>query len=118
MANTCLSKFRVIFRIIEFSGNNESKLSKMITDHEIFLYMFDSLPMFIVLVLFNLVHPSRILIGPDAQWPKLSKEEKRARKDLKKREKVEKRLAKTGEMPSIELAPIVVGSSDTFSASK
>ncbi|KAF7712522.1 RTA-like protein [Penicillium ucsense] len=79
-----LISFRVIFRIIEFAGDNTSKLSLTINRHEIFTYVFDSMPMLFALIIFNAVHPGKVLVGPDAEWPTVSKEEKKARKRAKK----------------------------------
>ncbi|KAL2851171.1 hypothetical protein BJY01DRAFT_245107 [Aspergillus pseudoustus] len=81
--------FRVIFRIIEFAGDNMSKLSRTIDNHEVLEYIFDSMPMFFALIIFNVAHPGKILVGPDAEWPKVIKEEKKA----SKRAKNEGRLA-------------------------
>ncbi|KAJ5734846.1 hypothetical protein N7533_013249 [Penicillium manginii] len=92
-----LISFRVIFRIIEFAGDNTSKLATTISNHEIFIYIFDSLPMFFALVIFNVIHPGKIFVGPDANWPKPSKEEKKAAKQAKKEAK---RLAKAGSSTS------------------
>ncbi|CEJ57908.1 hypothetical protein PMG11_06585 [Penicillium brasilianum] len=83
-----LISFRVIFRIIEFAGDNTSKLSRTIDGHEVYVYVFDSMPMFLALIIFNLVHPGKILVGPDAEWPKVSKEEKAAKKRAKKEAKL------------------------------
>lgn len=87
----------MIFRIIEFAGDNTSKLATTISNHEIFMYIFDSLPMFFALIVFNVIHPGKILVGPDANWPKLSKEEKKATKKAKKEAK---QLAKAGGLTS------------------
>jgi hypothetical protein len=57
----------------------------MMDRHEIFLYMFDCLPMFLALVIFHITHPGRIMTGPDSYWPKLTKEEKKAKKAGKKK---------------------------------
>jgi hypothetical protein len=38
--------------------------------------------------MFNVVHPGKILIGPGAEWPKVSKEEKAAQKRAKKERQV------------------------------
>jgi hypothetical protein len=66
----------------------------MIDRHEIFLYMFDCLPMFLALVIFNITHPGRIMTGPDSYWPKLTKEEKKAKKAEKKSQREEKKREK------------------------
>jgi hypothetical protein len=44
--------------------------------------------MFLALIIFNAVHPGKVLVGPDAEWPKVSKEDKRAMKRAKKEAKL------------------------------
>lgn len=58
---TCVFQLRIIFRIVEFAGDNNSKLSREIGNHEIYLYLFDCLPMICALFIFNVVHPARVL---------------------------------------------------------
>ena len=59
---------RIIFRLIEFSrGTTESN---PILTKEFYLYIFDGIPMFIAIVLWNLVHPGSILQGPDSVLPR------------------------------------------------
>lgn len=40
--------------------------------------------MFIAVLIFNVYHPGKTLQGPDANFPKLSKDEKRMLKEQKK----------------------------------
>ena len=47
---------RSIFRLVEYSQGN----SGWLLTHEWTLYVFDSVPMLTVMVLFNLVHPSHV----------------------------------------------------------
>jgi len=53
---SALIMVRSIFRIIEYLQGNNGYLLR----HEVFLYIFDALLMFMVMVLFNWVHPSEI----------------------------------------------------------
>ena len=71
-----LISVRIIFRLIEYS----SGLSSAIPTHEAYQYVFDSTPMLIALVLFNIVHPGRIMAGKEANLPS-RKERKAAGKD-------------------------------------
>ncbi|MCJ1353020.1 MAG: hypothetical protein MMC33_003004 [Icmadophila ericetorum] len=98
-----LISIRIIYRVIEFSGGPTSTIPKT----ESYAYIFDSTLMFIALVLFNVIHPGRILVGPESEFPKKVKlsraEKKRAKqekKDLKARVKEGKRLGSTGSSPS------------------
>lgn len=56
---------RIIFRLIEYSKG----LDSTIPNHEAYQYVFDTLPMFLALVLFNLVHPGRIMPGKESDFP-------------------------------------------------
>jgi len=47
---------RSIFRVVEYAQGNDGFLLR----HEYFLCVFDSVLMFLVMVVFNLVHPSEI----------------------------------------------------------
>jgi len=89
-----LISFRIIYRIIEFSAGSQSKLSNTISNNEWFAYVFDSMPMFFALALFNVFHPGRTLVGPESEFPKLTKEEKKQKKMEKKLKKIEKKEAK------------------------
>jgi hypothetical protein len=53
---SCLIMIRSMFRLIEYiQGNNGYLLH-----HELYLYIFDSLLMFLTMVTFNVVHPQEI----------------------------------------------------------
>jgi energy-converting hydrogenase Eha subunit E len=56
---------RIIFRIVEYS----SGLTSTIPNHEAYQYALDTLPMFAALVLYILVHPGRIMRGPETEMP-------------------------------------------------
>lgn len=52
---------RSIFRIIEYVQGNAGYL----LSHEVFLYVFDATLMFLTMLLFNCLHPSRIIMRGD-----------------------------------------------------
>ncbi|CAM1507661.1 Fc.00g073020.m01.CDS01 [Cosmosporella sp. VM-42] len=56
---------RIIFRICEYSQGLESK----IPNHEAYQYCLDSLPMLVALVVYNVVHPGRIMRGHAGDMP-------------------------------------------------
>ena len=60
-----LITLRIIFRLVEFA----SGLDSSIPNHEAYQYCLDSLPMWIALVLFNVVHPGRIMPGKEGDFP-------------------------------------------------
>jgi len=51
--------------LIEYS----SGLNSSIPNHEVYQYIFDSLPMFLALVVFNVIHPGRIMPGKESDFP-------------------------------------------------
>lgn len=56
---------RIVFRLIEWSGG----LNSTIPNHEVYQYIFDSLPMFTALVIYNVIHPGRIMPGKKSDFP-------------------------------------------------
>ena len=55
-ATSALILIRSIFRIIEYIQGNSGYL----LSHEVYLYVFDAVLMFMVMVLFNWIHPSQV----------------------------------------------------------
>ncbi|MBE3045251.1 RTA1 domain-containing protein [Candidatus Bathyarchaeota archaeon] len=90
------SQIRIIFRLVELipGANYDNPL----LTNEVYVFCLDALPVFIGLVLLNIVHPGRVLRGADSEFPTVSraekKELKRQKKDAKKVEKQAKRDAK------------------------
>ncbi|KAI9665829.1 MAG: hypothetical protein M1821_003763 [Bathelium mastoideum] len=103
---------RIIFRLIEYSTG----LHSTIPNHEVYMYIFDSTPMLLALVLYLVFHPGRLMPGKESDFPS-----RRERKEIS-------RLMKTGEFGKREeqgLVPVQapthayepVGSSHTRSLS-
>lgn len=59
-------KIRIIFRLAEYSKG----LNSTIPNHEVYQYVFDTLPMLVALVIFNFVHPGRIMPGKISDFPR------------------------------------------------
>lgn len=78
-------QYRIAFRIVEFSGDINNAVNRTIDRHEFFVYVFDTVPMFLVLIAFNGYHPGKILVGANSEYPKLTKK-------VKQKIKSEKRL--------------------------
>ena len=55
-ATSLLILVRSLFRLVEYIQGNKGYLLR----HEVYLYVFDSLLIFIAMVIFNVVHPSEI----------------------------------------------------------
>lgn len=63
--------------------------------HEVYEYVFDAVPMFLALGALHFVHPGMVLRGPETEFPRLSRREK---KQMKREKKERKRRAKLGGM--------------------
>lgn len=60
---------RIIYRLIEFSGGMGQ--DNALTTHEAYFYILEAVPMFVALAAFNVVHPARVMTGPEAEMPGL-----------------------------------------------
>jgi hypothetical protein len=89
-ASLALITLRIIFRLVEFS----SGVISPITQSEVPFYVLEALPMFVALALWNVWHPGKVLVGPDSEFPKLTRAQKRAAKAEKKAEKEQKKFDK------------------------
>ncbi|KAF2177081.1 RTA1-domain-containing protein [Zopfia rhizophila CBS 207.26] len=83
---------RIIFRLIEYSRGTDP--SNPIPHHEAYMYALDALPMFLAILLLNIWHPGHYLVGPESEFPRLSRKEKKALKREKKERKREKKEMK------------------------
>jgi hypothetical protein len=54
-------KYRIIFRIVQFSATQGGSISKYIDTHEWTVYVFDAGPMLLAVCLINIWHPGQIL---------------------------------------------------------
>ncbi|KAF3921103.1 hypothetical protein AA313_de0208807 [Arthrobotrys entomopaga] len=84
---------RIIYRLVEFSGGINSTLTR----HEAFFYVLEATPMVLACITWNVFHPGRYLVGPESEFPKLTRKEKKALKAEKKAAKAEKKREKTEE---------------------
>ncbi|QGA14779.1 hypothetical protein EYB26_002435 [Talaromyces marneffei] len=58
---------RIIYRLVEYTSG--VGLNNPITTHEWFMYVFDAFPMLLAGGVWCIMHPGRILTGPDAKLP-------------------------------------------------
>jgi hypothetical protein len=97
LACLALITTRIIYRLVEFASGIQPDTNP-IPYHEWYFYVFDALPMLVAFYLMNVVHPGRVLVGPESEFPRLSRKEKKAAKAEKKegkmREREEKRAVK------------------------
>ncbi|KAM7186224.1 RTA1 like domain containing protein, partial [Naviculisporaceae sp. PSN 640] len=80
---------RIMFRIVEFAKGFGP--DNPLPFNEIYIYVLDCLPMMIALLILAIFHPGRYLVGPESEFPKISRKEKKA---IKMARKEEKRAAK------------------------
>ncbi|KAJ9156525.1 RTA1 domain-containing protein [Pleurostoma richardsiae] len=66
-ASLALITVRIIFRLIEFSRGDD--VSNPILTHEAYFYLLEATPMFFAILSFNITHPGRVLVGPEAEMP-------------------------------------------------
>ena len=66
---------RNIYRIIEFSEGYDGSIAKA----EAAFYVLDAAPMVIATFLFNVFHPGRTLVGPDSEFPKKNKKNRKGK---------------------------------------
>ncbi|KAF7974249.1 hypothetical protein HWV62_13146 [Athelia sp. TMB] len=84
------SQIRIVYRLIEFSRGTGS--NNPIPYHEFYMYLLDALPMFLALLAMSIGHPGRTLVGPDSEFPHLTRKEKKAIKAAAKTAKLEEKL--------------------------
>ena len=83
--------FRNLYRLVEFSAGAESSITK----HEYYTFIFDSAPMLLAFLVFNIFHPGRFLHGPRANFSQENRERKAAKKEIKEQRKAAKQDLKT-----------------------
>jgi RTA1 like protein len=88
-----LISLRIIFRLIEFSQGFDTYLPT----HEWVPYVFDALPMLFALLALNVIHPGRILRGPNSDFTEERRADKQKKKEKKEIKKAEKENKKAGE---------------------
>jgi hypothetical protein len=59
---------RIVYRLAEFSGGLGS--SNPLPGNEKVLYVLESTPMWLAILVWNVVHPGRFIQGPDAKMPR------------------------------------------------
>jgi hypothetical protein len=77
------SEVRIIFRMAEFAGGI-SPNKNPIPFHEAYTYALDCFPIMSALLILAIWHPGRYLVGPESEFYKLSRREKKERKREKK----------------------------------
>lgn len=72
---THFSQIRIIFRLAEYSNS----YTGYAPNHEVFLYVFDALPMAMALFVLNAIHPGTVMPGKESNLPSRKERKRRAR---------------------------------------
>jgi hypothetical protein len=75
-------QIRIIFRLVEFTKGFEPGNPMLF--NEAYVYCLDATPIFLALLLLSAIHPGRVLVGADSEFPQLSRNEKKMLKQEKK----------------------------------
>ncbi|TVY31867.1 hypothetical protein LSUB1_G008679 [Lachnellula subtilissima] len=89
-ASLGLIAIRIIYRLAEYGPG--VSLSNPLPTHEAFFYCLDALPIFLAIAIMNVIHPGHVLVGPDSDFPRLSRAQKKAAKAEKKAKKAGAKL--------------------------
>ncbi|KAH6677554.1 RTA1 domain protein [Halenospora varia] len=76
-ASLAFITIRICFRLAEFASG---KVDTVLTTKEVYFYVFEATPMFFALLVWNITHPGSILRGPEADFPKMTRAQKKAAK--------------------------------------
>ncbi|GJC86352.1 putative lipid transporter atnI [Colletotrichum liriopes] len=77
---------RIIFRLVEFTGGMTPE-ENPIPFTEAYSYALDAFPMMLALLILGIIHPGRVLQGPNSDFPRKGCREKRKEKKEKKQAK-------------------------------
>ncbi|KAL4744507.1 hypothetical protein BDW72DRAFT_188365 [Aspergillus terricola var. indicus] len=91
-ASLFLITVRIIFRLAQYADG--TNIDNPALRNEWFEYVWDAAPIFICLAILNVAHPGRVLVGPDSEFPRVSRKEKKQRKKEKKEAKIAEKEAK------------------------
>lgn len=86
---------RIVFRFVEFSGGYEH--TNKLVSVEAYLLGLEAAPMLLATIILAVMHPGIVLRGPESEFPKLSRAEKKQRKQERKAEKKKIRDARAEE---------------------
>lgn len=109
-------QIRIIFRMVEYSNGVSS--TSPILRYEVYQYVLDLAPMFLAFLLLNIFHPGRVLTGPESEFPRLSRAEKKKLKQERKAEKAarkaDKKAGRRTELKPLQATPGEVSDADSF----
>lgn len=91
-ASLGLITIRIIFRLVQYSSGVYGALAT----HEAYFYCFEAAPMVLAIGIMNVIHPGRTLVGPEAEFPKITRMEKKEAKRRKREERNARKEAKKG----------------------
>ncbi|CZR52838.1 related to phospholipid-translocating ATPase [Phialocephala subalpina] len=80
-----MTQLRIVYRLIEYASGESP--SNPIPYHEAYFYCLDAVPMFLAALIICITHPGMILKGVNAEFPKVTRKEKKAEKQRRKEAK-------------------------------
>lgn len=92
ISNSETVKTRNTFRLIEFAAGYDE--NNVMLNNEEYPLMLDGFPMLLACLALNVLHPGLVLRGPDSEFPRFTRAEKKVLKQKKKEEKLLAKQAK------------------------
>ena len=92
-AAVALITVRIIFRLAEFAAGRDGPIAHT----ESYFYVFDALPMLTAIAMFNVYHPGRALVGPESEFPKKTKAEKKEDRSRRREERIQLKELKSAD---------------------
>ncbi|KAL6233546.1 hypothetical protein BDW75DRAFT_241942 [Aspergillus navahoensis] len=83
---------RIVFRLAQYARGTDP--DNPVLSNEWFEYVWDAAPMFVALVVLNVLHPGRVLVGVDSEFPRVSRKERKQAKREKKEAKLNEKELK------------------------
>jgi hypothetical protein len=93
------AQVRIIFRLNELTKGFEPGNPMLF--NEAYVYCLDASPILLALLLLSVMHPGRVLVGPESEFPRLSRREMKTMKQEKRVLKQEKKEEKGGNENSL-----------------
>jgi hypothetical protein len=94
--------------MVEFAGGITP--SNPIPFHEEYAYTLDAFPMMIAILVLIIWHPGRTLVGPESEFPHLSRKEKKALKQERKARKAREKEERRSRNQDVEIVAMSISS--------
>ena len=98
-ADIILITLRIVYHLVQFATGVDSPVAH----EESLFYVLDALPMFVAIALFDIYHPGRALVGPESEFPKRTRAEKKEERRQEKEARQQRKMEKRGKLPPAEV---------------